>query len=43
MEYDKFLRIFDDNISKIVTYFSPTSKKKTEIKILNVSDIKYFD
>ena len=43
MEYDYFLRIFDDNISKIVTYFSPTSKNKTEIKTLNVSDLKYFD
>ena len=43
MEYDYFLRIFDDNISKIVTYFSQTKKNKTEIKTLNVRDIKYFD
>ena len=44
MQFDWFLRTFEDDITKIVTYFSFNgNNNKNEIKTLDVKNIKFFD
>ena len=43
MEFDCFMRKFDDNISKIVTFIIPTEKKEYKIQTLSVENVQNFD
>ena len=42
-QFDSFVRKFDDDITKIITYFSSNEKNINIIQTLNVKNIKYFD
>jgi len=43
MEFDCFMRKFDDNISKIATFVIPSEKKEYKIQTLNVENVQNFD
>ena len=43
MEFDFFMRKFDDNISKIATFIIPDEKKDYKIQTLNVENVQNFD
>ena len=43
MEFDCFMRKFDDNISKILTFINPSEKKEYKIQTLPVENVPNFD
>ena len=43
IQFDCFLRKFEYDISKIVTYFSKNKNNVYNLKTINVKNIKYFD
>ena len=43
MEFDFFMRKFDDNISKIATFIIQDEKKDYKIQTLNVENVQNFD